>query len=283
MASSWATSAKPTAAMLSAGRKAGEVTLWGSVSPRARSVAQWELKLFFKAEEDMQGQLGLRGQKDQDDTFGLIASIAIAGVVASTFVEASTLPPVAKVPLGAVCSLAPFIALAAGVAVPRSMEAMTTSLRRLSPAYRRRQTYHEAGHFLVGHLLGLEVERYNAASANGAGAQVEFVNPLTTAAQTRTHDVVDGLTVLAMAGVAAEVIACGSAEGGYTDVAQLKGILRSATPPITEAREVDDRIRWATLMALTMLQNNEERLKELASQFESAQDVGECIRVLEDS
>lgn len=58
-------------------------------------------------------------------------------------------------------------------------------------------------------------------------------------------------------------------------------MLASASPPITDAREVDDRIRWATLMALTMLQHNKACLEALAAQFESAQDVGECIRALE--
>mmetsp|Transcript_7999 Transcript_7999/g.25526 ORF Transcript_7999/g.25526 Transcript_7999/m.25526 type:complete len:293 (+) Transcript_7999:81-959(+) len=265
-------------AMLSAGRNVGEVSLWGSVRPRARPVALWELKLFFKAEDDMQRQLGLRGQKDQDDTFGLIAGIAVAGVVTSSVIEASSLPPVAKLPLGAVCSLAPFLALAAGVAVPQAMQASVTALRRLDPAYRRRQNFHEAGHFLVGHLLGLEVAEFNAASADGAGAQVAFAGP---EARARTHDVVDGLTVLAMAGVAAEVLACGSAEGGHADVAQLKGMLAIASPPVTEACAVDDRIRWATLMALTMLQNHRPCLEALAERFEVAQDAGECIRLLE--
>ena len=89
------------------------------------------------------------------------------------------------------------------------------------------------------------------------------------------------LTVLAMAGVAAEVLACGSAEGGHADVAQLKGMLAIASPPVTEARAVDDRIRWATLMALTMLQNHRPCLEALAERFESARDAGECIRLLE--
>ena len=248
------------------------------MQPRARQTALWELKLFFKAEEDMQRQLGLRGQRDQDDTFGLIAAIAVAGVGMSSFLEASTLPPVVKVPLGAVCSLAPFLALAAGVAVPQSLQGYATALRRLDPAYRRRQNYHEAGHLLVGHLIGLEVESFNAASADGAGAEVSFVSPLKAA---RTHDVVDGLCVLAMAGVAAEVIACESAEGGYTDVAQLRGLLAAAEPPVTAARDVDDRIRWSTLMALTMLQNNRGCLDALALKMPTATDVGECIRTLE--
>ena len=281
LATGWSTSAAPTAEQLTAGKQAGEVVLWGSVRPpRARQTAQWELKLFFKADDDMQEQLGLRRQRDQDDTFGLIAGIAVAGVVTSSVVEASSLPPPLKLPLGAVCSLAPFLALLAGVAVPQQLQGAVIALRRLDPAYRQRQNYHEAGHFLVGYLLGLEVERYNAASADGSGAEVSFVSPI---ASTRTHDAVDAVAVLAMAGIAAEVIACGGAEGGATDVGQLRGMLSAASPAISTRKDQDDRIRWATLMALTMLQNERKSLDVLAKQFETMEDVGQCIRALEAS
>ena len=100
-ATTWSASRLPTAAQLACGREAGEVTLWKSVRPRARQTALWELKLFFKAEDDMQRQLGLRGQRDQDDTFGLIAAIAVGGLIASSILEASSVPSFVKVPLGA--------------------------------------------------------------------------------------------------------------------------------------------------------------------------------------
>ena len=59
LATGWSTSAAPTAAQLTAGKEAGEVVLWGSVRPpRARQTAQWELKLFFKADDDMQVRCG---------------------------------------------------------------------------------------------------------------------------------------------------------------------------------------------------------------------------------
>lgn len=274
-ATAWRSAASPTASQLAAAKEAGELTLWGSASPRAQPVALWELKMFFKADKDMQEQLGLRSTKDQDSTFGALAGIAVAGVVLSTFVEAADLPPPVKLPLGAVCSLAPFLAITAGVAIPDELSAF----RRLLPAYRRRQNYHEAGHFAVGHLLGLEVEGYNAASADGAGAEVVFASPFTPTS--RSHDVLDRVAVLAMAGVAAEVLACGDAAGGYTDVAQLRGFMEAAAPPINARREQDDRIRWATLMALTLLENNRPRLDELARRFESAPPIGSLVRCLE--
>ena len=127
-------------------------------------------------------------------------------------------------------------------------------------------------------MLGLEIDGYNAASADGAGAEVSFVSPIRS---TRSHEAVDSVAVLAMAGIAAEVIAYGGAEGGYTDVAQLRGMLNAASPPISRGKDQDDRIRWATLMALTMLQNERGSLDVLAKQFETMEDVGQCIRALE--
>ena len=197
-------------------------------------------------------------------------------VASSSIVEASELPPLVKLPLGAVCSLAPFLALAAGVAIPDELAA----LRRLSPAYRRRQNYHEAGHLLIGHLLGLEVKRYSAAGG-AEPAEVEFVSPF--GPKRRGHEVLDGAAVLAMAGIAAEVLACGDAKGGGADVAQMRGLMQLASPPVTAKREQDDRIRWATFFALTLLQNNRASLDELAAQFERSEDLGTCLRALEDS
>ena len=77
------------------------------------------------------------------------------------------------------------------------------------------------------------------------------------------------------------MIACGGAEGGATDVGQLRGMLHAASPAISTRKDQDDRIRWATLMALTMLQNERKSLDVLAKQFETMKDVGQCIRALE--
>ena len=82
--------------------------------------------------------------------------------------------------------------------------------------------------------------------------------------------------------MAAEVLACGDAAGGNTDVAQLRGLMTLASPAVTARREQDDKVRWATFFALTLLQKHRAELDALAAQFESAPDVGACIRCLED-
>jgi hypothetical protein len=82
-------------------------------------------------------------------------------------------------------------------------------------------------------------------------------------------------------GVAAEVIACGDAEGGIADVAQLRALMAAASPPIATKLEQDDRVRWGTLMALTLLQQHRAALDALAVAFDDAASVGECVTAIE--
>ena len=240
-------------------------------------MASWELKLFFPQREDgdMQEQLGLRTQKDQDVTFGAVAAIAVGSVVLSSVIEGSALPPDLKERVELPFLVAPFLALLGSVAAPEA----GTVLLRLDPRYRRRQRFHEAGHFLVGHLLGLEIESYIATPTNGAGSAVSFVTP--TAGASPTHETLDGLAVLSMAGIAGEVVACGDAQGGYSDVAALRELCRRAEPPLASRAAQDERIRWATLMALTMLQTHRPSLEALSAQFEAGGGVEGCIEAIE--
>ena len=87
--------------------------------------------------------------------------------------------------------------------------------------------------------------------------------------------------ILAEQGVAAEVIACGDAEGGIEDVNMLRRLMAGASPPVAGRREQDDRIRWGTLFALTLLQQHPGALDRLAVAFEASDDVGTCIAAIE--
>ena len=102
------------------------------------------------------------------------------------------------------------------------------------------------------------------------------------------NDALDSLTVLAMAGTAAEVIAYGgtafsSLQSAQTDVDELKALLADVSPPITAKTEVDNRIRWGMLTALSMLQSKKGCLDDLAGQLERTEgDVyRRCIQAIE--
>jgi hypothetical protein len=63
----------------------------------------------------------------------------------------------------------PFIFVGYGIATPEKLQAFLVSVQReLFPAYRQRMLQHEAGHFLMGHLLGLPVAGYQANAVKNA-------------------------------------------------------------------------------------------------------------------
>jgi hypothetical protein len=281
VASAFSLPASPTRQDLDAAKAASSIQLWAAHSPRARQVAPWELKLFFKAEEDMQKQLGLRTQVDADKTFGAIGALAIGGVVSSSVLLGGDTGGMAADPLrtslGYLAAGTPFAALIAAVLLPDVVRRTLVTFWRLDPEYRKRQTYHEAGHFLCGYLTGLEVEKYDAATGAGAGSAVQFGG----GSVGRDAASLDRLAVVSMGGVAAEVIACGDAEGGIEDVNMLRGLMAGASPPVSGRRDQDDRIRWGTLFALTLLQQHADALDRLAEAFEASEDVGACIAAIE--
>ena len=228
----------------------------------------------------MQEQLGLRRQRDQDTVFAATAIAAVVGVVASTAIDTSELPPQYKVPLGTATSAMPFALLGAGLALPSQLsQTALLYLRRRDPSYRRRTAYHEAAHFLVGYVLGMEIRAYSAGTSNGAPAEVEF--GMGSGMGSLSHASLDALAVLSMAGIAGEVVACGDAQGGFTDVAQLRGLMSAASPQISSRPAQDDRIRWAMLMALTLVMRHRAALDRLVSAFEGEASVGECIEAIE--
>ena len=51
---------------------------------------------------------------------------------------------------------------------------LMTIQQQVDPAYRQRMIQHEAGHFLMGHLLGWPIEAYSLRTTNMASAAVQF-------------------------------------------------------------------------------------------------------------
>ena len=82
--------------------------------------------------------------------------------------------------------------------------------------------------------------------------------------------------------MAGEVLACGDAEGGMEDVRQLRGWMGLLLPGSTTAQQ-DERIRWAMLMALTLLQRQRAALDSLAAAIESGCDVSACVQAMEEA
>lgn len=121
-----------------------------------------------------------------------------------------------------------------------------------------------------------------AYSVGGAEVAVRFEEAGLRSGGGRARTAADRLDVLAcvsMAGIAGEVIGCGNAEGGAEDLSQLRGIMQASA--LRAREQQDDRVRWATLMALTQLQRQRASFDALVESFERGDDVPLCISAIE--
>lgn len=162
-------------------------------------------------------------------------------------------------------------------------------LASASPRHHERIVRHEAGHFLVAHLLGIPVTSYalNAWEAlkqrqSGLGGVRFDDRELASQIEQGTlkAQLLDRYCTIWMAGVAAETLVYGSAEGGADDRQKIRTVL---TPLGFSASACDQKQRWATLQARTLLQANWSAYEGLVGAMQQCADVSECYRVIEGS
>lgn len=160
---------------------------------------------------------------------------------------------------------------------------VTLLLDTLSPAkHRRRILHHEAGHFLVAYILGIPVTAYSLSAweawqqgQEGIGG-VQF-DPADL--EKKVKGVPDFPAFLErfctvwMAGIAAETLVYGGAEGGDSDRYQLRRALKLAGLPETDH---DRKERWSLLQAKTLLEKHREAYEALVTAMERRAGVEEC-------
>lgn len=169
----------------------------------------------------------------------------------------------------------------------RGANLLLDGLARFSPQHRDRIIHHEAGHFLVAHLLGIPVTGYTLSAwealkqgQSGLGGvsfdDRELASQLdqgTLAAQ-----MLDRYCTVWMAGVAAEKIVYGSAEGGADDWQKMRTVL---TPLRFSASAQEQKQRSAVLQARTLLESNQSAYEALVNTMQKRADVAECYRAIE--
>ncbi|KAJ1447082.1 hypothetical protein M885DRAFT_624689, partial [Pelagophyceae sp. CCMP2097] len=187
-------------------------------------------------------------QRNVADAFGVNGnqqlgkiSVAAAAVLAAAMLAAvaaqvslTWLPEILRFTVVQLLCFVPFGAIGVGIAMPEEVQRWLTVAYAAAPAYRARLARHEAGHLVVGHVLGLPVERVRV---NAAASAVAFWDlgredaaalrlPADVAAarpprftSRRGKPDFDVLAVVSLAGIMAEVDEWGDAEGGATAAA----------------------------------------------------------------
>jgi hypothetical protein len=168
----------------------------------------------------------------------------------------------------------------------RGLAIALDAISGMSAERRLRVTQHEAGHFLVAHLLEVPISGYTLTAwdafkqgQNGrGGVQFDDRQLLDQLQQGTISDrLLNRYATIWMAGMAAEILLYGTAEGGDDDLLQLRSILSQLRPTITD---ISARERWALLQAKTFLQSHPEAYKQLVEAMEQRLSVEECTQVI---
>lgn len=245
-------------------------------------------------------------------------------------------------------SFAPLTLVGYGIRDAESLQSVLVQIQReLFPAYRERMLQHEAGHFLIGHLLGFPVQGYQANAVKNAVSFYGFADPNTgrEAANLLGFDkprapdddmmpvifadrpyyseegrggivmeqqsvfrednnytsfmkldddndpslswpfrsfdetTLDKITAISVAGVCAEILAFGNAEGGLADLNQLRQIFATSDVP---EKEAENRIRFSLGYTISQLRRNLGALDALVDVMRRNGSISECINAMEE-
>jgi len=139
------------------------------------------------------------------------------------------------------------------------------------PKHKEKQArilYHEAGHFLVAHLLGIKVVGYNLKSRAG----VEVDTAPTTAEV--PLNILERYCTVWMAGIAAEEYIYQEANGGDDDLLKLRAaIAHTANPDLEE--------RWAKVRARNLIRVNATAFAALVSKMQEQSTVEACYAAID--
>jgi hypothetical protein len=115
----------------------------------------------------------LNGDKDADRASLALLTIFIGSTI-SAIVTQNNLPgpEIIRFVLSWILSFLPLIFVGLGLSIPNELQSTLIVIQSsFFPLYKKRMVHHEAGHFLIGHLLGMPIKGYRANAIKNA---VEF-------------------------------------------------------------------------------------------------------------
>ncbi|MFK8184705.1 MAG: ATP-dependent Zn protease [Phormidesmis sp.] len=162
-----------------------------------------------------------------------------------------------------------------------------------SSEYRQRILHHEAGHFLVAHLLGIPVQSYTLSAWQGIKAGLPGLGGVvvdtsaiaspTAGIEQLTTKTVNHYSMVWMAGVAAERQKFGAAQGGEDDKAQLRRLWELTPPQNRTAAAAETQMRWALLQADTLIETQAEAYQALVTAMDEQRSVEDCCTLIDDN
>jgi hypothetical protein len=96
-----------------------------------------------------------------------------------------------------------------------------------------------------------------------------------------TRATLDRLSVVTMAGIAAEALKFGNSEGGIADERSLIGLFSSIQPPWNMLR-IQGQARWAVVQAIGLIQEHQAAYDAVVAALEQGLGIGEVVFAIEE-
>lgn len=160
---------------------------------------------------------------------------------------------------------------------------------RFSPKYRDRIIHHEAGHFLVAHLLGIPVTGYTLSAweawrkgQSGQGS-ISFEDSELAAQLEQgkiSHQTLERYCTILMAGIAAETLVFEGVEGGADDRRKLANVFKilGFSESVCQQKQ-----RFHILQAKTLIQDNWVSYQALAQAIGQRAAIADCQKAIVDA
>lgn len=159
------------------------------------------------------------------------------------------------------------------------------------PPYRRRVLVHEAGHLLTAYLMGCPIRgvildpivAMQMGIQGQAGTQFwdeKLENELAEGRLSGTA--FDRYCMVLFAGIAAEALVYGEAEGGENDENLFRSICLLLQPPLSVA-EMSNQARWSVLQSYNLLKWHKQAHKAAVKALERGHSLSIVIRRIEEA
>ena len=154
-------------------------SLFGSISPpvyaSTKTISDGDLAIQTRTTNKkytIMELIELSGDRDADRASLSLLCLTIASTVSALVANQNLAgPEIIRFLIVWILSFAPLFFVGFGISMPSELLSILVAIQReVFPAFRQRTIQHEAGHFLMGHLLGFPVEKYRANAVKNAVA-----------------------------------------------------------------------------------------------------------------